>query len=95
MHPRAIDNNELGIVLSVDSIDLTPGRLRPPRDNGNLGSHNLVQQTRLADIWPAHQRDNAKMFGASQYWFLARGFSARPVTRPPVPRIYGYCLARS
>ena len=55
MHPRAVDNNELGIALHMDSIDLAPGRLRSAGDNGDLGSQNLIQQTRLADIGPAHQ----------------------------------------
>jgi hypothetical protein len=54
-----VDEHQLGVRAVQDSDDAVPRRLRLVRDGGERRSDDLVQESRLPDVRPPDQRDEA------------------------------------
>ena len=59
VQPGRVDEEELRRRPALDPEDAVPRRLRLRRDDRELPPEDAVQQRRLADVRPSHQRDEA------------------------------------
>ena len=59
LEPRQVDEDQLGVALLGDAPDGAPGGLRPIGGDGDLLTHDLVYQGRLADVGAPGEGDEA------------------------------------
>src|SRR5664280_748091 len=60
VQPRCVHEDHLGVGPVEDTADLRAGGVRTRRRDGHLGADDRVHEGGLADIGPAHHRDEAR-----------------------------------